>query len=165
MSKFVLLMLEKSVDGYVRFDNFVNNPGYYAYGNGWDYPLNKSALANVLKRLRENDLVDFVDDKQLIIRLTDSGKDKALWIKMREENEKWDGKWRLVFWDIPEKRKNIRDLLRHKLKQLGFVKCQKSVWVTKKNCTKILRDYIKSVGIENWVLIVESDNVGRNLIQ
>ena len=82
---------------------------------------------------------------------------------MREEDEKWDGKWRLIFWDIPEKRKSIRDLLRNKLKQLGFVRWQKSVWASKKNCTEILREFIKSAGIEDWVLVVESDNVGRKI--
>lgn len=156
-------MLEKTVDGYVRMEDFLYKPGYYAYGKGWEYPLKKVALAKALKRLRENGLIDFVDDKTVIFSLTDSGKDKALWIKMREEEEKWDGKWRLVFWDIPEKRKQVRDVLRYKLKQLGFVRWQKSVWASKKNCTKPLRDFIKKVGIEDWVLVVESDNVGRNI--
>lgn len=163
LSKFILLMLEKSVDGLVRADDLINNPHYYAYGNGWDYSLKKSALAKTLKRLSENGLIDFIDDKTLTARLTDSGRDKALWIKMREEEEKWDGKWRLVFWDIPEKRKKVRDLLRFKLKQLGFVRWQKSVWASKKNCTNALRNFIKSVGIEDWVWVVESDNVGRNI--
>lgn len=163
LSKFVLLMLEKSVDGFVRMEDFLYNPGFYAYGNGWEYPLDKSSLATAFKRLRENGLIDFVDDQKLAFRLTDPGKDKALWIKMKEEDEKWDGKWRLVFWDIPEKRKSARDLLRFKLKQLGFAKWQKSVWATKKNCTKELRDFIKSVGIVDWVLVVESDNVGDGI--
>lgn len=162
LSKFILLMLEKTVDGYVRIEDFLYKPGYYAYGNGWEYPLKKAALAKALKRLRENGLIDFVDDKTLIFSLTDSGKDQALWIKMREEEENWDGKWRLVFWDIPEKRKQVRDVLRYKLKQLGFVRWQKSVWASKKNCTEALRNFIKSVGIEDWVWVVESDNIGRN---
>lgn len=152
-------MLEKAVDGYVRFDDLIHKPGYYAYGGGWDYPLNKSVLSNALKRLRENGLIDFVDDKTLMLRLTDKGKSKALWTKMRLEEEKWDGKWRLVVWDIPEKRKNARDLLRHQLKQLGFIKFQNSIWISKKNCTKLLQEYIKKVGIGDWVKVLESDSI------
>ena len=155
-------MLEKAVDGYVRMEDFLYNPGFYAYGSGWEYPLKKAALTKAIKRLRENGLIDFVDDKTLMFRLTDSGKDRALWIKIKEEEEKWDGRWRLVFWDIPEKRKMVRDLLRYKLKHLGFIRWQKSVWASKKNCTKQLREFMKNVGIENWVLVVESDNVGPN---
>lgn len=157
----MLLMLEKTIDGYVRTEDFLYNPGYYAYGNGWDYPLQKSAIAKALKRLRENGFIDFVDDKQILIKITDSGKDKALWIKMREEDEKWDGKWRLVIWDIPEKRRKARDLLRHQLKQLGFKKVQNSVWASKKNCTELLKEYIKKVGIGDWVQVLESYNISQ----
>ena len=160
MAKSSLLALEKTVDGYVRLEDFLYKPGYYAYGSGWEYPLDKAALSKALKRLREKGLIDFIDEKELVFRLTDPGKDKVLWIKMREEEEKWDGKWRLVFWDIPETRKSVRDLLRNKLKQLGFVRWQKSVWASKKNCVEVLRNFIKGVGIEDWVLVIESDNVG-----
>ncbi len=152
-------MLEKSVDGFVRMEDFLYKPGYYAYGNGWDYPLDKSALATTLKRLRENGLVDLVSDKELILKLTDKGRSKALWARMKLEDEKWDGKWRLVTWDIPEKRRKARDLLRYQLKQLGFEKFQNSVWVSKKNCTQLLRQYIRKVGIEDWVQVLESEDV------
>lgn len=160
LSKFVLLALEKTVDGCIRMEDFVNNPGYYAYSDGWGYPLKKNAIAKALKRLRENGLINFIDDKTLIFRLTDEGRDKALWIKMKEIEEKWDGKWRIISWDIPEKRKPVRDLLRNKLKQLGFIKLQKSVWASKKNCTKELKNFIKSVGIKDWVLVLETEDIG-----
>lgn len=149
-------MMEKSVDGYVRMEDFLYKPGYYAYGNGWEYPLDKSALATALKRLRENGLIDFIDDKTLALRLTDKGKSKALWTKMRLEDEKWDGKWRVIIWDIPEKRRNTRDLLRHQLKQLGFEKVQNSVWASKKDCIKLLKEYINKVGIGDWVKVLET---------
>lgn len=156
-------MLEKTVDGYVRMEDFLYNPGYYAYGDGWEYPLKKSALAKAVKRLRENGWIDFVSDKELALRLTNEGRTQALWTKMKLGNEKWDGKWRLVIWDIPEKRRNARDLFRHQLKQLGFKQFQQSVWTSKKNCTLLLKEYIKKVGIEDWVKVLETDHVGINL--
>lgn len=162
-SSYVLLALEKTVDGYIRLEDFLYHPGYYTYGSGWEYPLHKAALAKALKRLRENGLVDFLDEKELVLRLTDEGRSQALWSKLKFDQEKWDGRWRLVIWDIPEKKRAARDLLRAKLKELGFKHWQKSVWATKKNCTKILRDFIKHIGIEDWVMIIESDNVGTNL--
>ncbi|MBI2036630.1 CRISPR-associated endonuclease Cas2 [Candidatus Microgenomates bacterium] len=153
------MALEKAVDGTMRIDDFINNPGYYAYWDGWNYPLKKSSLAKTIKRLREKGLIDFVSDNELIIKLTDPGKDKALWAKMMMGDKKWDGKWRLIIWDIPEKRRQTRDLLRMKLKQLGFVRWQKSVWASKINCTNILREFVKKVGIGDWVMVLESDNV------
>lgn len=161
LSNFILLTLEKTIDSYVRFDDLIHHSGRYAYGGGWDKPLNKSALSQAIKRLREGGLIEFIDDEKLFIRLTDSGKDQALWAAMKtDDNNKWDGRWRIVIWDIPEKRRGARDLLRAKLKGLGFKHWQKSVWATKKNCKGQLRDFIRKVGIEDWVMVIESDDVG-----
>lgn len=159
LPKFVLLALEKSIDGCTRMEDFLNNPGFYAYWGGWEYPLKKSRLAIALKRLRENGLIDLVDDKTLTFKLTDSGKDRALWMKMKENKETWDGKWRLVIWDIPEKRRTVRNILRNKLKQLGFQQFQKSVWGSKKDCTKVLREFVKQVGVQDWVIVIETNDI------
>lgn len=156
LSKLVLLVLEKTVDGCVRFEDFTQHYYRYRYGTP---KLKKASLAQALKRLREGGFVELINNQELAFRLTDTGRNKALWEKMKLEDEKWDGKWRLVIWDIPEKRRNARDLLRHQLKQLGFQQLQKSVWASKKNCTAILREYIKKVGIDEWVKVVESDSI------
>ncbi len=152
LTSLILLALEKSIDGYLKFEDFIYNPLL-------DRPVKKSALALAFKRLRENGLVELISNEQLIYRLSDSGKDKALWTKMIQENENWDGKWRIVIWDIPEKQRAARDLLRNKLKLLGFKQLQRSVWLTKKNCTQALRDFIKQIGIKDWVLVFETEEI------
>ena len=164
LADFMLLVLEKTVDGYVRIDHLLYNPHLYAYYGWWDRPLKKSALSLVLRRLRESGLIDFVSNEDLVVRLTNKGKEKALWTKMKLIEEKWDGRWRIVIWDIPEKRRAVREVLRFQLKQLGFKRLQKSVWISKKNCTDLLREFIKKVGIEEWVFVIESDNIGYNQI-
>lgn len=161
LSNWILLALEKTIDGYLRFDDLIHKPGFYAYGGGWEYPLKKSSLSKALKILRENGFIEFVDDKKLIYKLTNEGRQEAIWARLRVGNEKWDGRWRLVIFDIPEKRRAARDLLRSKLKQWGFIHWQKSVWACKANCTKPLRDFIKQVGMGDWVMVIESDDVGR----
>lgn len=133
----ILLVLEKSVDGYVVFEDFIYNPLL-------ERPVKKSALALALKRLRMNGLVELLSDQELAYRLTDSGKDKALWKRMMFEDEPWDGKWRVVIWDIPEKRRMARDLLRYKLKQLGFSQLQKSIWGDKEELHKSFREFYRS---------------------
>jgi len=42
---------------------------------------------------------------------------------------KWDKKWRIVCFDVSEKRKRSREKLRLLLRQVGFVRLQNSVWV------------------------------------
>ena len=50
-----------------------------------------------------------------------------LWKKL--ENKKWDGKWRVIIFDIPEMSRRDRDFLRRELKWIGFIELQKSVWI------------------------------------
>ena len=76
--------------------------------------------------------------------LTTSGEYSALKAYVRKEvtgaeklqvtNDKlriptWDGKWRIVLFDVPESKRPIRDYLRGVLKRLGFKEFQRSMWV------------------------------------
>ena len=66
------------------------------------------------------------------------GKKYALHCKLDEMQiktpDRWDGLWRIVIFDIPEKRKKAREALRSKLKELGFRELQKSVLVYPYEC-------------------------------
>ena len=48
--------------------------------------------------------------------------------------KKWDRKWRIILFDIPEKIRKARDVFRYHLNQLGFYEFQKSVFVHPYNC-------------------------------
>lgn len=158
LSEFTLLALEKAVDGYLRFDDLLHKPKYYAYGDGWDKPLNKSDFSQALKRLREKGLIEYQQNKtnQLVIRLTNLGKD-ALGDLAGLEQE-WDGRYRIVVFDVPEQKRAVRDLFRRRLRDWEFIPWQKSVWVGKKNVTDKLRKLINKLEIQEWVAVVESDD-------
>ncbi|MFA6119685.1 MAG: CRISPR-associated endonuclease Cas2 [Parachlamydiales bacterium] len=71
--------------------------------------------------------------KQIHVSLTKEGKKWAgryqfddLKIK---KSRRWDKKWRLLIFDIPDKNKMKREALRGKLKELGLFQLQKSVWL------------------------------------
>lgn len=156
LSDLILLGLEKTVDGYIRLEDFAYHHYRYRYGPP---ELKKSSLAQAIRRLRINGYIDLEEyNNKLIVKLTDKGKSEAL-IRKILQDEQWDGKWRIVIWDIPEKHRKIRDIFRSKLKTWGFVSWQKSVWVSKKQITDILRDFIKEVGAEKWVSVIESSSV------
>lgn len=55
-------------------------------------------------------------------------------LKVKRPN-KWDKKWRLVIYDIPEEDRSTRDLIRNQLNKIGFVQVQKSVFVYPFECT------------------------------
>ena len=74
---------------------------------------------------------------------------------------KWDGNWYLVVYDIPEKFKRRRNILRENLKRLGFGQLQASVWVSPFNffgeIEKIIRDY----DLTPYVIFSISDKLGK----
>lgn len=159
IGKFVLLALEKAVDGYVRFEDFAYHHYRYHYGMP---ELKKASLAQALKRLREKGFVEKTTLKnasKIIFRLTKAGEEFLLLSKPEDEIE-WDGKWRIVVFDIPENKRLVRDILRSRLKLWGFKPWQKSVWASKKNVTAKFRNLIKELDIQKWVLVIESDNIG-----
>jgi phenylacetic acid degradation operon negative regulatory protein len=155
----ILLALEKSIDGACAFADFYDNPRQFVWYGPRDLP--KSSIALAISRLRRKGLVEKkVDEGRLILKLTEAGYDWLLKNKLDEQIE-WDGIWRLVIFDIPEKHKRVRDTLRRRLKEWGFHAWQKSVWATKKPLTCALRNLIKQLGVEEWVLVIESVETGK----
>ena len=59
----------------------------------------------------------------------------------------WDGKWRIVMFDIREKRRRTRSQLRSLLASAGFLRLQDSVWVYPYPCDEfigLVRAHLKS---------------------
>lgn len=97
--------------------------------------VNDRYLYRSLNEFRRDRLVSYQErkDGSVEIILTDKGKRKALRFNIDsliiKKPRKWDGRWRLVIFDIPEFKRQGRDALRLKLKELGFFEWQKSVFI------------------------------------
>lgn len=48
----------------------------------------------------------------------------------------WDGKWRMVIFDVPNDKNNKRIAFKDKIKSLGFQMIQRSVWMYPYECGK-----------------------------
>ena len=79
--------------------------------------------------------------------------------------KEWDGKYRIVFFDIPEKDRAARDLLRAKLKEIGFVGWQKSVWIGKEDVMVELRKFFDDANLGDYVLVVETKDLGSSKLE
>lgn len=51
-------------------------------------------------------------------------------LKPLKTTGRWDGKWRLVIFNLPENKRDVRDKLRRYLVKLGLGIMQNSVWIT-----------------------------------
>lgn len=154
----ILFVLEKAIDGYVYMEDFAYNTHMHAFGMR---DVKKSSMASALARLREKGYIDKDRfEERLIIKLTEAGRDWIMSNKSDDEIE-WDGVWRLVIFDIPEEHKRVRNILRRRLKIWGFTNWQKSVWASKKPLTDQIHKLVKELGVEDWVLVIETTNTGK----
>ena len=83
----------------------------------------------------------FERNGETVIRLTEKGAQELLRYQMREKNlekRSWDRKWRVIIFDIEEKRRYARDRIRQEMQSFGFVKMQESVWVYPHECEQIV---------------------------
>ena len=54
------------------------------------------------------------------------------------KKRKWDRRWRVVIFDIPERRKSVRASLRRFMNEYGFVRLQDSVWIYPYDCEDLI---------------------------
>lgn len=123
---------------------------------------NQARLRTLLKRLYKQKTVDFQEvDGQTVITLTNQGHKKVLSYRLAEiminKPKKWDGKWRVIIYDIKKEKKILRDIFRRFLQKMQFLQLQKSVYLTPYPCDKeieYLREYY-GLGEEVLYLIVQ----------
>jgi len=123
---------------------------------------NVSYLQRTLKRLKRQKQVKLTEkDGQMILSLTQNGKKKILKYSLQtlniEKPKKWDGKWRLVLYDIPKKEKTISDIIRNTLKLWEFYQIQASVYIYPYPCAnqiEFMREYY-GLGDKVQYMVVE----------
>lgn len=78
----------------------------------------------------------------------------------RIEPGKWDGKWRMVHYSIPEENRHIRDEFRQELSWSGFGPLLNSVWVSPNELTSQVHDMVERYDIKEHVHLFVSENQG-----
>jgi DNA-binding transcriptional regulator PaaX len=111
--------------------------------------LRESQVRDAFSYLRRKRLIVIEkSNHQIYIRLTSEGEKHAGKFQINKlviaVPQGWDGVWRLIIFDIPEKLKVKREAFRGKLKELGFYPLQKSIWAYPYPCEKevmLLREF------------------------
>ncbi|MEK7139813.1 MAG: hypothetical protein AAB805_00650 [Patescibacteria group bacterium] len=102
-------------------------------------------------------------DGTVTITLTEKGKRRALTYDIENMSiprpKKWDGKWRVVLFDIPEKYKKTRDLFRIHIRSLGFYEFQKSVFVHPFECIDEIEYLVKFHNIGSHVRFILAEAI------
>ncbi|OHA17596.1 MAG: CRISPR-associated endonuclease Cas2 [Candidatus Taylorbacteria bacterium RIFCSPLOWO2_02_FULL_43_11] len=113
--------------------------------------LEKMGIINFKKRQKEfinvarERLVEqglLTKDSRGLLQLTAKGKQTLRRLELTDfqfkKPKKWDKKWRVLIFDIPEYRRALREKVRRTLRAIGFVRVQDSVWVYPYPCEDLI---------------------------
>lgn len=119
----------------------------------------------VIKRLINKGLIKPIlnNQSQKVVRITNKGKALLKEYKLQDlkitQPKKWDGKYRVIIFDIKEWKRPVRDKLRRWFESLGLVRLQNSVWVYPHDCQEIIALLKANYKIGNEVLYMEVTHI------
>lgn len=101
---------------------------------------------------------EYVETKR-ILKLTKEGQLEALFQKAKLEPGRvnWDGKWRMVVFDVPEQARAVRNRLRSLLKEFGFYSLQASVYVYPFALNVQAVKYLEETGLMRYIRCARID--------
>ena len=109
-------------------------------------------------RLAQKGLVRFtVKGNKKYVEITEKGRREFALerekIALRARSKKrWDKRYRMIIFDIPERRRAVRDQLRRTMQACGFLRIQDSVWVSPYDC-------------EDLIILIKADlHIGKDVL-
>ena len=133
---------------------------------GWKW-LNRQAAERAINSLYESRLVGAEEnaDGTFTLVVSEKGKNRALRYNLARMKIKlsavWDKLWRMVSFDIPIDKKEVRDSLREHLLRLGFYELHQSLFIYPFECRKEIEYIVELYDARKYVrfmLVTDIDN-------
>ncbi len=109
-----------------------------------------------------------LSDGRTSVTITKNGMTRALTYQLRsltiQKLKKWDKKWRVVIFDVPEKMKHLRDRFRQGIVQFGLCQLQESIYVSPYPCFDEIEFLRELVGVSvsvRYMLAVQIEDDER----
>lgn len=137
-------------------------------GKAWR-DVNTKQLNDTIRNLYRSKLIDMKENKDGTTEmiLTEKGKKKIISYDIEKmiiaKPGRWDQKWRIITFDIPEKFKIARNALREKINDLGFLKYQKSVFIYPYECKDEIDFIIEFFDIRPFVRYITAEELDNEL--
>lgn len=122
----------------------------------FDLTLNQKTRGTLSALLKEGSIDK--DQEENSYRLTELGF-RDLCVKFpyfRFLKEKWDGKWRILSYEIPEKKRELRDRLRREVAGWGLGPWHRSFWLTPHPIIENLRALVSQKEEEKYIQAFEA---------
>ncbi len=131
--------------------------------------INRQSLERSVQSLYQSHLVETKEnhDGTSTLVLSNNGKRRAPTFDVETMRIKtparWDGKWRIIIFDIPHPLKKVRESLRYLLKHLGCFPLQKSVFVHPFNCEKEIEFITELHKARRYVRFIIADSIDNEI--
>lgn len=76
----------------------------------------------------------------------------------------WDGKWRIVMYDIPNNQRDARLSLKNKLRHWGCVSLQKSVFITPFACQDDIETISVELDVHRYVTVFTAEELSNSSV-
>ncbi len=129
--------------------------------------INQQNFSRSIRRLSQEKLIEekMLSDGSFKLILTAKGKRQAKILSLLgssinfKKPKRWDGKWRIVLFDIPEKDRIFRDILREHLYTLNFFKLQYSVFISPYPCEKPILELVAIYSAKPYVRVITATKI------
>lgn len=133
--------------------------------------INQQNFQRSFQKLSDEKLVkeQKLADRSFKLILTEDGRQQAKKLSLLgnsinfQKPKRWDEKWRIVLFDIPEKNRVFRDILREHLRALGFFKLQHSVFVSPYPFEKSILELIVLYSAEPYVRVITATKIDNEV--
>ncbi|HBR71963.1 MAG TPA: hypothetical protein DEA27_04170 [Candidatus Moranbacteria bacterium] len=126
------------------------------------YNFNRSIGHLSMEKLVEEKILP---DGSYKLVLTNKGKKQAKMLSLFgssinfKKPKHWDKKWRIVIFDIPEKDRSFRDILRDHLHELKFFKLQHSVFISPHPFENAILELVRLYSAEQYVRVITAEKI------
>lgn len=130
--------------------------------------INERQLLREIRALYRSKLIDQKThrDGTVTFVLNKDGKETALRFNLDNmviSRHQWDGTWRIVIFDIPERIKKVREAIRFHLNKLGFLELQHSVFVIPFKCEDEVEYLTEFYNARRFVRYIEAQKIDNEL--
>ena len=128
--------------------------------------LTNEQLSRCIRNMRLRGYITYErNDLESPLRVTAKG---LLRIKKEEfsvrfvkcKTARWDHLWRIVMFDIPERRRRLRGQFREALDRLGLCQFQESIYICPFDCKPIIDEIIKMYRLDRYALVTVIPTLG-----
>jgi DNA-binding transcriptional regulator PaaX len=126
------------------------------YFNHGKSKINQKEIKNSIRELSKLKFIKKKEnyDGSVLISLNEKGRLRALNLSFKRfynRKEKWDGKWRMIAFDIPDASRKGRNALRYRMRLGGFYELQESLFLYPYDCEREIKSFVELFKLEKYV--------------